>query len=133
MLAKTRNFLLFGSFAIVVLGVALVTILNKTQSTTSSEPDVRARAATTNALQVNATVMSVDAGKGTLAVSDLYFADNSRSGEAKNFGNWTVTAPANFNFTTVSTGMNIAIGVDSKTFLTTAHTLTAVTIVPGTK
>lgn len=133
MLAKTRNFLLFGSFAIVVLGVALVTILNKTQSTTSSETDVRARAATTNALQVNATVMSVDAGKGTLAVSDLYFADNSRSGEAKNFGNWTVTAPANFNFTTVSTGMNIAIGVDSKTFLTTAHTLTAVTIVPGTK
>lgn len=133
MLAKTRNFLLFGSFAIIVLGVALVTILNKTQSTTSSDTDVRARAATVNALQVDATVVSVDAGKGTLAVSDLYFADTSRSGDAKNFGNWTVSAPANFDFTTVSTGMNVVIGVDSKTFLTTAHTLTAVSIAPGTK
>jgi hypothetical protein len=63
----------------------------------------------------------------------LYFADTSRSGDAKNFGNWTVTAPANFNFATVSIGMNIAIGVDSRTFLTTAHTLTALTIVRGTK
>ena len=127
MLAKTRNFLLFGSFVLIILAVGLVAILNRTQSSTE---DVRARASASNALQVNATVTSVDEAGGTIVVNDLYFADTSRSGEAKNFGAWTVTVPANFNMMSVSIGMNVVIGVDSKTFLATSHTLTALTIVP---
>jgi hypothetical protein len=131
MLTKTRNFLLFGSFILIILGIGLVSILNRTQSPEESAGDVRARAGVNSALQVNATVVSIHDADSTMVVSDLYFADESRSGEAKNFGTWTVTVPANFNILSVSPGMDVVIGVDSKTFLATAHTLTALTIVPA--
>jgi hypothetical protein len=129
MLRKTRNFFLIGSLILIILAIGLVAILDRTSSSTS-DTDVRARAGTTNALMVNATVVSVDEAKGTCAVADLYFADTSRSGDAKNFGNWIVTAPGNFNLATLQPGTAVTMGIDGKTFLATQHTVTAITIVP---
>jgi hypothetical protein len=129
MIRKTRNFFLIGSLVLIVLAVGLVAVLDRTSSS-SSDTDVRARAATTKTLQLNATVVSTDEVKGTLSVADVYFADNSRSGDAKNFGNWIVTAPANFNFASMTPGQSIVIGIDGTTFLATRHTVKALTIVP---
>jgi hypothetical protein len=129
MLIKTRNFLLLASFILIILAAGLVALLDRTKSADDASTDVRARASATNALELNATVTSIDEVSGTMVVTDVYFADTSRSGDAKNFGTWTVTVPANFNILSVYPGMNVTIGVDSKTFMTTTRTMTALTIV----
>ncbi len=130
---RNKNVWLLGSVGLIVIAIALVAILDKTSSTTTSQTDVRARAATANTLQFNGTVSSVNAGTGKIIVSDLYLASVSRSGDPTNLGVWTVTAPPNFDVTTISPGANIVIGIDASTFLATSHTLTAITLVPGTK
>jgi hypothetical protein len=71
--------------------------------------------------------------KGTLIVTGLYFADVSRSGDAKDLGSWIVTPPASFSLTSISPGSNVVIGVEPTSFQVAKHTLTAITIVPGSK
>ena len=129
---KNKNVLLFGSLGLIVLAVGFVAILENV-STPGSSGDVRARAALTKTLNVNATVASVDEAKGTVTVADAYIADDSRSGDPKNLGAWVVTVPKNFNMASVQPGTNIAIGVDPTTFLAVKHTMTALTITPGVK
>lgn len=130
MLFRNKNVFLLGSVVLIVLTIGLVSILDRAGSSTAPSTDIRARAAVTKTLQVNATVESVDETQGLINVSDLYFADQSRSGEAKNLGSWVVTPPSSFNVGSVSAGSKVTIGVDAATFLITKHTLTAVTIVP---
>jgi len=130
---RNRNVLLLGSIGLIVLAIGLVAILDKTSSTTSPESDIRARAATVKALQMNGTVASINQTNGTVTVDNMYFADLSRSGEAQNYGTWVVTVPANFNLDSVSPGTNVVIGIDDNTLLANKHTVTALTIVPGTK
>lgn len=122
-----------GSVGLIVIAIGLVAILDRTSSPGNSPNDVRARAATANTLQFNGTVSVVNETKGTVVISDLYFASVSRSGDATNLGTWTVTAPPNFDYTTISQGANVVVGIDAKTFLATSHTLTAITLVPGTR
>lgn len=126
---RNKNILLFGSVGLIVLAIGLVSILDRATSSTISTGDVRARAAVTKTLEVNATVTSVNQMKGTMVVSNLYFADNSRSSDAKNLGTWTVTAPASVNLASFGPGINVVIGIDPATFLASSHTLTAITIV----
>lgn len=130
---RNKNVLLFGSIGFIVLAIGLVTILDRFSSPQETSTDVRARAAVTNTLQLHGTVSSVDEAKGTVTLSDVYFADASRSGDAKNLGVWTVTAPPAFNFASVAPGMFVTVGVDAKTFLATSHTVTALTLVPESK
>jgi hypothetical protein len=130
---RNKNVLLFGSFGLIVLAIGLVTVLDRVGSPNQTSTDVRARAAVAKTLQVNATVISVDEDKSVIMVGDVYFADVSRSGEAKNLGRWTVTPPASFSYSSVSPGSRIVIGVDSESFLVSEHTLTAVSIAPGSK
>ena len=130
---RNKNVLLLGSIGLIVLAIGLVAILDRTSSTSSPESDIRARAATVKTLQMNGTVTSIDQTNGSLTVDNMYFADVSRSGEATNLGTWVVTVPANFNLDSVSPGTNVVIGIDDKTLLANKHTVTALTIVPGTK
>lgn len=123
-----KNMLLVGSLVLIVLAIGMVAILDKTTSSKEGSTDVRARAATSKDLMVNAVVESVDETAGTITVQNLYFADNSRSGDAKDMGTWIVTPPSGFILSTLSPGTKVAIGVDSKTFLAIKRTLTANTI-----
>lgn len=125
-----KTMLLFGSILLIILAIAMVAILNRTSSTATSS-DVRARAAVVKTLQFNATVNSIDETAGTVAVDNMYLADESRSGDPKSMGSWTVTAPTGFNFASVSEGMRIIIGIDPKTLLAENHTVTALTITPA--
>lgn len=123
---KNNTLFLFGSVILVVLAIPLVSLLSRPRQ--SDITDVRARAATTKTLQMNGTVSSTDESTGTLMVDNVYLADESRAGEAKSLGTWTVTVPADFNLASVSVGQEVTIGIDSKTFLAQSHTVTALTI-----
>lgn len=128
-MAMNKNVLLLGSVLLIILAVALVSLLSRTSST-SDGTDVRARAAVTKNLQLNGTVTSLDETNGTLVVEGAYLADESRAGDPQNLGSWTVTAPFEFNFSSVSAGQQVTIGIDAKTFLVQSHTVTALSIVP---
>jgi len=128
---KNPNLLLVGSVVLILLAVALVAVLDKTSTSSSSTNDVRARAATKTALALTGVVASVDDTKGTLQVNNVQFTDSSRAGTAQNYGTWVVSAPAGFNFASVSPGTTITIGVDAATFQITKHSMNALTIVPA--
>lgn len=125
-----KNMLLVGSLVLIVLAIGMVAIIDKTTSKQDATTDVRARAATSKNLMVNATVESVDENTGKITVQNVYFADNSRAGEAKDMGTWIVTPPDSFNTASLSPGTKVAIGVDAKSFLAIKRTMTAATITP---
>lgn len=120
--------LLIGSLVLIVLAIGMVAILDKTTSKQDSTTDVRARAAVTKNLMVNAIVESVDENTGHITVQNVYFADNSRSGEAKDMGTWIVTPPVSFDTSILAPGTKVSIGVDAKSFLAIKRTMTAATI-----
>lgn len=126
---KNPNVLLIGSVGLILLAVALVAVLDRT-SPTGTGNDVRARATSKQALTVLGTVSTVDEAKGTIGVDNVQFSDASRAGAVQNYGSWVVTAPAGFNFASVSPGTQVTIGVDPQTFQVSTRTLTAISIVP---
>lgn len=123
----SKNVLLYGSIILIISAIALVALLDRTGSTSQSS-DVRARAAQTKTLQLNGTVTSVDETAGTMVLENVFLADESRKGEAKGLGKWTVTAPVNFNFATVFPGQSVVMGIDPKSFMAQTHTVTALTV-----
>lgn len=123
---KNKTFLFIGSVVLIFVAMAVVAVIDRTRSDSST--DVRARASGVNTLQFNATFDSIDPATGVVVVYDLYMADSNRAGEAKNLGVWNVTPPVNFNTGSLSPGTKIVIGIDPKTFLATSHSLTALSI-----
>ncbi len=126
---KKGNLILVGSVVFILLAVALLAVLDKSSSSTATS-DVRARAGTKIALKLEGVVSAVDETRGTIEVANLQFSAESRSGEAKDLGNWLVTPPSAFNFASISPGMRVIVAVDSSTFQITKHELTAVSLVP---
>lgn len=123
---KNSNMFLVGSVVLILLAIALVAILDKT-SPSNNANDVRARAATVQALTLTATVATVNQPQGTLNVVSVAFADKTSVDAGQNY--WVVTTPAGFDFTTVSPGATVAIGVDPQTFKVSTHAMTALTLV----
>ncbi len=130
---RNKNVFLLGSVVLIVLAIALVAVIDRVRTPTGSSTDVRARAAQTKTLKMNGTVTAIDETKGTVTVADVYFADESRSGEPTNLGTWTVIPPATFSYGSVTTGTPVAIGVDAATFNITSHSLTAITLTPAAR
>lgn len=127
--------LLVGSVVLIVLAIGMVALLDRTGggSKDTGSQDVRARAAVSKTLMMNGNVVSVDENAGTITVNNVFLADESRSGEAKDLGTWIVTPPATVSLGSMTPGSSIAIGVDAKTFLASKHTMTAVTLVVKSK
>src|SRR5258706_14076899 len=131
---KNSNVILMGSVVLILLAVGIVAILDKAATPTGGQnTDVRARAATQFTLKLVGVVSVVNEEKGTVEVSNLQFAEGSRAGDAKDLGNWLVTAPAGFNFASISQGSLVTIGVDAKTFQVTKHEVWALTMAPAVK
>ena len=127
MVIRRKNLLIFGSLGLIIFGIILVAIIDRVVSSNSAS-DIRARAGVTKRLTANATVISTDLTKGTIVVTDLYFTEESRSSEAKNFGSWTVKAPTTFDLVPLSPGADLVIAVDASSFNVPDHTLTAASI-----
>jgi len=130
MVGRRKNLLIFGSLGLIIVGIILASIIDRVTTANNGPNDSRASAGVTKNLTANATVVSADTTGGTLTITDLYFTDESRSGDAQNLGSWIVTTPAAFNFSTVSRGASIVIGINSPSFNVSAHTFTAVSITP---
>lgn len=127
---KNPNMFLVASVVLILLGVALVAILDRNASS-GNNSDVRARATSKNALTVTGVVALVDEPNSIIIVDNVQFSDTSRSGDAKNYGTWKVIAPPAFNYASVGAGTNVTIGVDPPTFLVSSYTMTALTIAPA--
>lgn len=126
--------LLVGSVVLIILAIGMVALLDRTSGAKDTGAnDVRARAAVTKTLLMNGKVVSLDENANTITVSNVFLADESRSGEAKDLGTWNITPPPTFKWGSVAEGQDIAIGVDAKTFLAAKHTMTAVTLVAKSK
>jgi hypothetical protein len=121
------NLLLLGSLVLIILGIALASLVNRFTSP-GSESDIRAHAAAANRLKIYATVAIVNTEENTIGVSDIYFTEDSRSGEAKNLGSWNVTIPSDFRLTTVNPGSKIVIEVDPLAFNIAGHIIKATSI-----
>lgn len=100
-----------ASIGFIVVAIIMSFIIEKTKS---SGTGTRARAGVTNTLKVNGTVTSVD--NGVLTVDNVFFADDSRSGPAVNYGTWEVTPPPGYNAASSGPGTTIAITIEAKTF-----------------
>jgi hypothetical protein len=124
------NVFLFGTIVLILLAVVLVAVLNRS-SPTSSPADVRARAGAKSTLKLIGVVNSVNEAKGTIGVTGVHFADSNRAGAPQDFGDWTVTAPAAFNFASISPGSTVTIGIDANTFNIASRAVTAVTLTSG--
>ena len=123
---KNPNFFLIASVALILLTIGLLAILNRSKK--SDVTDVRARAGSTQTLNIVGTVIALDESNGTIDIQNVIFAEKNRSGEAQNLGAWRVTTPAGFNFTSTPEGTGVTIGVDPTSFQVTSHTMTALTI-----
>jgi hypothetical protein len=128
MINRKKNLFVFINLAFIIVGIALISVVDRTTGANTGSGDIRARAGEIKHLTAYATVLSSDPIKGMLIVTDLFFTDESRSGEAKNLGSWVVRAPVTFNFSTISPGAGIVIGIDSAAFLISKHSLTAASI-----
>jgi len=130
MRTSKKQLLLVGSLGLIILGIAIASIVDRLTSANNAPSDIRARAGVVRNLKVNATVTTTDPIKGTVTVTNLYLSDQNRSGDAKDLGMWLVTAPPQFNFSTIHGGVNVVIEVKATSFLIDKHTLTAISIVP---
>lgn len=122
---KSKNALLFGSVALIVLAITVTTILERTKQTATNE-DVRTRASAVGTLTMKGIVSSVDETKGVVIVDNVQFEDQASAG--KNLGTWTVTPPSTFNLASLYSGAKVALIVNPTTFLAATRTLTATEI-----
>ncbi len=124
----SKNVLLLGSVLLIILAIAMVSLLSRTSS--SSSTDVRARAAVVKTLELNGTVSAVNEADGTLTLDRVFLSDENREGSPQDLGRWTVTVPAAFNMASVTPGQMVKVNIDSKTFLISSHSVTALAITP---
>lgn len=126
------NVLLFTSFALVLLAVGLVTVLQTVrQPDGGSAQDVRARAAIDKGLIMTATIDSTDQDKGVVIVTLQGFSDVQYAKLAQ-YGAWSITPPGGYDYISAPVGAKVNIAIDPVTFNVREKTATAksITVVP---
>ena len=117
---------ILAAVGLIIVGIVTTAIINAVKNTNeTSGTDIRARAAVTNTLKLSGTVSEVVDIEGMLIVSDVQFADTSRSGDAKNYGSWKVFVPTTFAISTATVGSPVTFTIDSKTFNVTTKSVVA--------
>ncbi|MEK7577661.1 MAG: hypothetical protein AAB492_03555 [Patescibacteria group bacterium] len=123
---------LISAFGLIVVGIITVAIINAVKNTNQSGgTDIRARAAVTNTLKLTGIVSEVVDVEGMIIVSNVQFADTSRSGAAKDYGTWKVLTPTNFVMSTAVVGSPISFTIDAKSFNVTSKSVSASVITVG--
>lgn len=131
---KKPNGLIYiiSAVGLIVIGIVTVSIINAVKNTNQSGgTDIRARAAVTNTLKLTGTVSEVVDVEGMIIVSNVQFADTSRSGAAKDYGTWKVIAPTNFAMGTATVGSPITFTIDAKSFNVSSKSVSASVITVG--
>lgn len=108
---------ILSAVGLIIVGIVTTAIINAVKNTNqSSSGDIRARAAVTNTLKLTGTVSEIVDLEGMIIVSNVQFADTSRSGTAKNYGTWKVFVPSNFSLATAVVDAPVTFTIDAKSF-----------------
>ena len=123
---------ILSAVGLIIIGIVTTAIINAVKNTNqSASGDIRARAAVTNTLKLTGTVSEVIDIEGMIIVSNVQFADTSRSGTAKNYGTWKVLAPSNFPLTSAVVDSPITFSIDAKSFNVSTKSVVASQITIG--
>ncbi|MEK7060868.1 MAG: hypothetical protein AAB937_01390 [Patescibacteria group bacterium] len=131
---KKPNSLIYivAAVGLIIVGIVTTAIINAVKNTNQSGgTDIRARAAVTNTLKLTGIVSEVIDLEGMLIVSNVQFADTSRSGTAKDYGTWKVFVPTNFALITATVGSTVTFNIDAKSFNVTTKSVVASQITVG--
>lgn len=105
----------------ILLAITVTTILeNRSKDST----DVRARASSTQNLEMTGVASSVDTSTGTIQVDHVKF----KMDYGIDLGTWTVTPPIGFRITDARPGTTLTMKVKAETFLADNHTFSATEI-----
>jgi hypothetical protein len=114
---KDKTFLyIISTLMFVLLGIILTSVIDQTKS-----KDVRTRASATSGINATATVTAIDSSTNTITVNQLAFTSSKNS----SLGQWIITPPSTFLFTSVIAGNNITLVIDPSQMDIQKHTLTA--------
>lgn len=131
---KKPNSLLYivAAVGLIVIGIVTTAIINAVKNTNQSGgTDIRARAAVTNTLKLTGTVSEVVDLEGMIIVSNVQFADTSRSGTAKDYGSWKVFVPTTFALSSATVGSPVTFSIDAKSFNVTTKSVVASQVTVG--
>lgn len=112
---------------LIVAGVITTTIINVIKNN-QNEVDIRAKAGTLNTLKFMGVVSQINDIDGTIMVNDVQLTQESRSGNAVNYGIWTVTPPTSFSLFSAQPGTKISFTVSTNTFNVASREVAAVTV-----
>lgn len=117
---KQNNLLFFvGSVGLLVVAIGIIAFLQG-RATSQEATDVRARAGATSNLELTGTVSSVDYDNTVFMINNAKFKNGEQS-----LGSWTVTPPAGFSLSSLSSGKTVVLSVRPETFDASTHTLSA--------
>lgn len=116
---------IIAAVMLIVVGIITTTLISsvKDKDTTS---DIRAKAGSTNTLKLTGTISGVNDVEGTITVTNVEFSKDSRSGDAKNYGTWTVTPPTGFAFGSAAPGLPATFTVEAASFNVASKKVVAV-------
>ena len=108
-----------GSVALLIVSIGIIALLQGRATSTEGE-DVRARAGATSNLEITGTITSVDYDNTLFVISNTRFKNGEQT-----LGSWTVTPPAGFSLSSLSSGKTVTLLVRPETFDASTHTLSA--------
>lgn len=116
---------LIAAVMLIVVGIITTSLISSVKDRDSTT-DIRAKAGNTNTLKLFGTISGVNDIEGTVIVTNVEFSRDSRSGDAKNYGTWTVTPPANFQFSSAAPGLSTTFTVETISFDVSSKKVAAV-------
>ena len=87
--------------ALIVAGIVTTSIINAVKNNQAGT-DIRAKAGVTSTLKFTGIVNSINDTDGTITVDNVQLSQESRSGQAVNYGTWSVTPPQTFSIVTAT-------------------------------
>lgn len=113
---KPKTLLYIGTVvSLIIAGVVITAIIGAVKNN-KAPTDIRTKAGTTNTLKLIGIVNSVDEAMGDVIVDNVQFSQESRSGDAKNYGTWRVSPPFGFSTFSAIPGKLISFVVETETF-----------------
>lgn len=116
---------IIAAVLLIIVGIVTTTIISSVKDKQPTS-DIRAKAGTTNTLKLTGTISEINDVESTLTVTNVQFSQDSRSGEAKNYGTWTVTPPSGFEFGSAAPGLTATFTVETTSFNVASKKVAAV-------
>lgn len=101
---------------LVIGGIVMASIISSVKNNSSTQTDIRARAGVVNTLKLVGIVSEIDTVNNTIAVSNVHFSPDSRSGPEVDYGTWIVVPPQTFSLFSATPGAGIEFVINASDF-----------------